>query len=332
MNHEIGYKKFLQDIIIKQEGFTLLSTVWGSPSEWPEGDKSTIFIGKAIQQAGLAKFGEKWTGEEMRAQRRLNPPPSFSSTLEAYWDTIRECIPDQQVAAPSDKQWDTPIPPPMDIPMSISAQDLVVLKKSRSKKIENHGSYLRTIYNHHVDKFNLISIENAKSLQRLRWTLNWIFESAKMGDIDTKICLAKETSTPNPFFAAPNGFWNVPNIIYDRIKGKSIRFSLDGENFSYYHIFFDKVSVSRSLSRLNVSNSSEKLDGIHLSESMKAIIDAIRDLEITSENQPLHKILKEYLRVNWKGSDEPTERHLDRMATVARDEGSKRGGYKHIKK
>jgi hypothetical protein len=41
---------------------------WARPHEWPRDPSGYVFLARAVEKIGRARFGDKWTGEELTAQ------------------------------------------------------------------------------------------------------------------------------------------------------------------------------------------------------------------------------------------------------------------------
>jgi hypothetical protein len=104
-----------------------------------QGNRETIFIGDAIQLIGKLKFGEAWTGDELSAERRASSRPSFSGTLEYYWEQVRRTFPANTFTVTSLASWNGTVPPPFATLSSISPREANAQRSARAKKLVQEG-------------------------------------------------------------------------------------------------------------------------------------------------------------------------------------------------
>lgn len=325
------YEDCLDEMLQAEARSYLLSDFWRRPNSWPKGNRDTIFIGDAIQRIGQLKFGDAWTGQELSAERRAPSRPSFAGTLEYYWGRVRSTFPAGTFNATWLASWDGPVPPPFAASLPTSPRELKAQQSARTQRLEQEGAEFRPAYDRHVANWQKRKDDNDGAKERLLWVLDWIATAGRLGDLETRLRRVDSENGLGHYVEAPDGFWNVENPIQSRFHKGQLRLSMGGEIYNRFYIHFSSLSLSSNEFGFEFRENPLN-EGIHLSIYMKLILESLRDLNITSENQPDASIFKHYFESKWPPSLKKTDAIIAKMTTIAREPESGRGAYKPTRK
>lgn len=62
----------------------VLSSLWRHPEKWPSSNSKMIFCAEAVERAGRMKFGNEWSGDEVKAYRYVHAFPDFAETVADF--------------------------------------------------------------------------------------------------------------------------------------------------------------------------------------------------------------------------------------------------------
>jgi hypothetical protein len=291
MNLPFTYAECLEEMVRADPRSYLLSDFWRLPNRWPKGEQETIFIGDAIQLIGKLKFGEAWTGDELSAERRASSRPSFSGTLEYYWEQVRRTFPANTFTVTSLASWNGTVPPPFATLSSISPREANAQRSARAKKLVQEGpSFALRMTSTSQTGRNAKMIMTAQSNDCGGYWTGLL--AGRLGDLKTHLRRVDSEIKSGHYIEAPEGFWNVENPIQSRFRKGHTRTSLNGEEPKNFYIHFSEASLK--ISSIEISNPNPAVNDVHLSLFMRLILQSLKDLNVSPENQPDTAIFVDY--------------------------------------
>lgn len=282
-----------------------IDSFW-SGKGWPRDPSGYLFLGRAVEQIGFARFGTIWTGLEFRTVARAPLPTTIVESPSAIFRALQileRVRPDHELL----KRRNEPV---FSVPTDAILADGWEIARQQSI----------------VDERN-----NAELCERAHEVRVEIAERCESGELET----AYRKRLGGAMHRIPKDWWNTERYWYRFGSCQIIPedpFELPRDDDRAAWIFITTDSLNRYLVSQPYSRSAAS-GPVHLSPYMRLMLSVSEALELSSENQPKKEVVVAALREAWTGAMPLSAKLAEAMATLLRQPESQLGrakkGAKH---
>jgi hypothetical protein len=304
---------------------------WAEPYRWPQDPAGYVFLARAVEAIGRARFGEEWAGKEVTTQF-VQPLPSretasASDRVHAHQILMRhhpEYVRMRELEAAELRARDGKSGSTASLPPSLNrlAPPLVAeipsYVRAKGWSAEWWSAAQAAVRREQEAQLPLV--------QRLGTVQHEIVRGCESGELVSAI----RAKAGGKMEIVPRRWWNTESwrnrFVMCQLK-PSEPFGLGCTGEKYCWIFLASESLDKYLNGQPFAPVAANID-VHLSPYMKTMLAVAKRLNITAENQPKLEVVKAELRRCWTGSEPLSDRLLTAAATLLREPESQLGRAK----
>jgi hypothetical protein len=303
---------------------------WTNEQAWPRDPTGYVFLARAFNRIGSAKFGQEWTGQEGSVRlpellpEKLYAEDITSDTNARYWLSLdaqaskalneREIrvVREQTMYKVAKAKFASLTGPKPDEPKETS--ELTPQEWMRAKEI-NKAEYDRSL----------------PLWTRARTVQTAVIEACEQG----RLVSFHRPAAGGEMVAIPPVWWNADDVARWRFSSCSIDptdvFRNQPRPSNHHWIYLSDDSLANFLSQQPNSDIRAHFD-VHLSPYLALMLSVAKKLEITPDNQPKKDVVVAELKDAWPEGAPPSPTLAEYMATALREIDSQGGRNKRNKK